>query len=206
MLTLTSLVLVICSLLSSLLLYRQPARLSDQSKNIAGIISLCSAFIAAAALLPLFFDATSADSTVFLLMLENLLQYLALPLLCSAYLSISLGKHFSRTTWGRWSLVLLAIFELCRRAEVGDYYSATIAIATSLLFTVSLFYQLTDFSLSSLLCRLVAALSYAAAALLFAANYSLLEHANASYFNLSLSLSLILLSHVLAKKLTLFKD
>jgi len=204
--TLTSLILLICSLVSPLLLYRQSAKLSEQSKNIAGIICLCSAFIAGAALLPLFFDDTGTDSQVFLLMLENLLQYLALPMLCSAYLSISLGKSFSRATWGRWSLVLLAIFELCRRAEVGAYYSATIAIGTSLLFTLSLFYQLTDYSLTSLLSRFVAALSYAAAALLFADNYSVLQTADANYYNLSLSLSLILFSLILAKKLTLTKD
>ncbi|MCJ8297349.1 MAG: hypothetical protein MJK13_00225 [Pseudomonadales bacterium] len=206
MLTLTSLVLVICSLFSALLLYRQPSRLSDQSKNIAGIISVCCTFIAAAALLPLFFDPNSEDSEVFLLMLENLLQYLALPLLCSAYLSISLAKSFSRGTWGRWSLVLLAIFELCRRAEVGDYYSATIAIGTSLLFAVSLFYRITDYSLSSLLTRFIATISYAASALLFAKNYSLLETPDVSYFNLCLGLALILFSLVLSKKLALIKD
>ncbi len=197
---LSSLVLVFASLFSALLAYRQPAKLTADSKTIASIITLCAIFISLSALIPIFFQTSGEQQDIFRLMLQNLQQYLAIPLLCSVFLSISFNKTFTKATWGRWSLVLLATFELCRRAEVGEAYSTSLVIISSALILFSLFFNKPNKTAADYLTAGVAATSYSAAMLLFSSS-SMLDLSNLIAFNLCLSIALIALGLHFGKRL-----
>lgn len=198
-------ILAIASLFAALLPYRQSKSLTEQSSVVASLLALCSLFIFFSSVLPLFIGQSSADNT-FVLMLENLHRYLALPLLSSVILALSLGKHFKKGTWGRWSLVLLASFELCRRAEIGDIYSSSLAVVNGLIIAFSILYNKHNANSNSLFIKLAAVLCYLSALWLFSndAFIIMLESSitNATLYNLTLAPSLILISFIAGKRLT----
>ncbi|MFT5706338.1 MAG: hypothetical protein ACI9ES_000617 [Oceanospirillaceae bacterium] len=137
----SSLILAVASLLAALLLFRQPVKLSHSSKVLASVVSLCAVFICIASISPLLVNTNSNDGKTFALMIENLRQYLAVPLFGSAFLSLTINRNFSRASWGRWSLALLATFELCRRTQAGEYYGISLGVLTSLIIGFCIFYQ-----------------------------------------------------------------
>jgi hypothetical protein len=205
MLFLSYIVLAIASLFAALLPYRQPKSLTEQSSVIASLLVLCCLFIFLSTVLPLFIGQTSNDNTL-VLMLENLHRYLALPLLTSVVLAISLDKHFKKGTWGRWSLVLLASFELCRRAEVGDMYSFSLALICGLLITFSVIYCKRDVISDNLVIKLAAVICYLSALWLFSNDALIVTFENtlvsSIYYNLTLAVSLVLICFIAGKRLT----
>lgn len=205
MLIFSAIVLAIASLFAALLPYRQPKSLTEQSSVIASLLVLCCLFIFLSTVLPLFIGQTSDDNTL-VLMLENLHRYLALPLLTSVILATSLDKHFKKGTWGRWSLVLLASFELCRRAEVGDIYSLSLTLISGSLITFSLIYCKRDVISSDILMKLAAIVCYLSALWLFSndaliATFENTPTSSISY-NLTLAASLVLIFFITGKRLT----
>lgn len=125
--TLSSILLIICSLFAAVLPYRQPQKLSDNAKPLASLSALCALFIALSAIISLVFSGDSDDTQAVILIFDNLATYLAIPLLSFLIISAYCKRYFSKGTWGRVSLALLALFEICRRAEVGEIYSVVVA-------------------------------------------------------------------------------
>jgi hypothetical protein len=191
--TLSYVVLSLASLFAAILLYRQPYKLTQQSKINASLIGLSCMFICSSAVLPLFINPEGEQSSTLLLMLENLHQFLALPLLCSVLLSIKLDRAFTKGTWGRWCLALIASFELCRRAEIGDYYSHGTAIICLAIVAFGLLYKPVDTTAKTYLIRILALICFGSANLMFNNNALIDLYSNTVGYNLSLSIALILI-------------
>ncbi|MEH6443439.1 MAG: hypothetical protein V7784_06045 [Oceanospirillaceae bacterium] len=210
----SSLILAVASLLAALLLFRQPVKLSDSSKVLASVIGLCAVFICIASISPLIVSANSHDGKTFALMIENLRQYLALPLFGSAFLSLTINRTFSRASWGRWSLALLATFELCRRTQAGEYYGISLGILTSLIIGFCIFYQADKniklvkqlLNVSAVSCFVLAMLIFNNEAL-FSLNIvptSIIEpltNISLSWYNFFLAYSLLVLCSLFSEKL-----
>ena len=195
--TISNIVLAVASLFAAILLYRQSNKLTAQSKIDASLITLCCVFICSSAMFPLFVKVNGEQSSTFLLMLDNLHQFLALPLLCSIVLSIKLSKGFTKGTWGRWSLALIASFELCRRAQVGDYYADSITLICLVILSFCVFYKLHQATPVTVLIHTLALASFGSASLVFNSNPLIDDFSNAIAYNFSLSLALILLCWVI---------
>lgn len=200
MLLTSQIVLAVASLFAALLLYRQPKQLTDQSKKVAHIVTICTLLIFISSVVPIFVTETGTDSRTFLLMLVNLQLYLALPLMSSVIFFSCLNRHFSKAAWGRWSLVLLASFELCRRAQFGEYYSVAIAIGCSLLIAAGFIYQRSRFV--PLWIQLLAISSYVIALVVFSTALSLFQFSNDSYYNMMLGCSVCLICYCFGKNLS----
>jgi len=201
MLFFSYLVLALASIMAALLVYRQSAPLTEKSKVAASIVAICSLLITLSAITPLVVNGRSDDSEMLRLMFSNLQLYLALPLICTIILFRGIGKDYSKAAWGRWSLVLLALFELCRRAEVGDYYSVSIAVLGSFCIAAGLIYKQTK--LTAL--PVIASISFAGSALMFSPHIQInssLDHLRElSTYNIVLALSLCLVSFCFSKRL-----
>ena len=200
MLLISQIVLALASLFAALLLYRQPNKLTAQSKTLAHLVTICVLLIFISSFVPIFVTEDGEDSRTFLLILTNLQLYLALPLMSSLVFCHCLNKHFSKGTWGRGSLVLLASFELCRRAEVGDYYSAGIAISCSLLIAGGFMYQRSRLVLP--LVQLVTIASYSMALIIFSTELSPFKVSNDNYYNILLGLAICLICYCFGKNLS----
>ena len=126
------LILLAAALASTLLMYRQPADMAEEQRLRLSTSRLALVFIAAAALGRLTLNAASQDTETLRRMLDNLALYAALPLLATAVLGQALNWHWSRAGWGRWLLGLFALFELCRRMELGELYTLCLGAAIGL--------------------------------------------------------------------------
>jgi hypothetical protein len=87
------------------------------------VSSLALLFVAVAALGRLTLTGSGQDIETLQRMLDNLALYAALPLLATVMLGQVMQWHWSRAGWGRWLLALFALFELCRRMQLGDAYT-----------------------------------------------------------------------------------
>ena len=201
MLFFSYLVLAIASIIAALLLYRQNASLTEKSKVAASIVSICCLFITVSAITPLMVNGPSDDSEMLRLMFTNLHLYLALPLISTIILFKGIGKDYSKAAWGRWSLVLLALFELCRRAEVGEYYSVSIAVIGSFCIAAGLTYKQKKLTVTPV----IALLSFAGATLIFSPHiriYNSFDHLRElSTYNILLALSLCIVNFCFSKRL-----
>ena len=162
----SSLLLIICSLFAAILPYRQPQKLSDQARPLASLSALSCLFIALSAIISLLTSSNAKGDQAVGIIFDNLANYLALPLLCALVLSAFFTRFMTKATWGRVSLVMLATFELCRRAEVGDIYSYLLAISMSIAITACLLVWQKGSS-KLLLVNLTTAISYSLAVVMF---------------------------------------
>ena len=205
MLIFSQIMLAAASIFAALLLYRQPQPLTVHSKTVASIIATCCMFILLSALLPLVITGNSEEKLVLLRIFSNLQYYLALPLMSSVILLTCLGKNYSKGAWGRWSLVLLASFELCRRALVGEQYSMAIAIAIILSVAIGLLYHRS--TLSAIALPIAAIVSFTTSILLFSPELSIIDLSDQARYNFSLAVSLCLVCLCFGQKLkTLTKN
>ncbi|QJD71577.1 hypothetical protein [Marinobacterium sp. LSUCC0821] len=122
MLTTLSLVgLMLASLASILLLFRGTKESIDSSAEIkVARLSILSFILAVIGEFTL--TSNSMDSDTLARMLSNLALYAGAPLLVSSILAKALDRSFKMQTWGRYLLAIIALFELCRRMEIGENY------------------------------------------------------------------------------------
>ena len=122
MLTTLSLVgLMLASLASILLLFRGTKESIDSSAEIkVARLSILSFILAVIGEFTL--TSNSMDSDTLARMLSNLALYAGAPLLVSSILAKALDRSFTMQTWGRYLLAIIALFELCRRMEIGENY------------------------------------------------------------------------------------
>ena len=128
MLTTLSLVgLMLASLASILLLFRGTKESIDSSAEIkVARLSILSFILAVIGEFTL--TSNSMDSDTLARMLSNLALYAGAPLLVSSILAKALDRNFTMQTWGRYLLAIIALFELCRRMEVGENYGYALGI------------------------------------------------------------------------------
>jgi hypothetical protein len=137
MLTTLSLVsLLLASLASILLLFRGTKESIDSSAEIKvarlSILSFTLALIGEFTL-----TSNSMDSETLSRMLSNLALYAGVPMLVSAIAAKASNRSFTMQTWGRYLLAIIALFELCRRMEVGQQYGNALGIILILTLIVS---------------------------------------------------------------------
>lgn len=126
MLLISQAILLLCALLLAGRSYKIGETLNLTS---AMVVSLAAAFIAAATCSELLLQGSDQDTLTLQRMLNNLAFYAGIPLISSALIDYSWKFDWSRAAWGRWLLVLFALFELLRRAELGELYSQILAIS-----------------------------------------------------------------------------
>ena len=128
MLTTLSLVgLMLASLASILLLFRGTKESIDSSAEIkVARLSILSFILAVIGDFTL--TSNSMDSDTLARILSNLALYAGAPLLVSSILAKALDRNFTMQTWGRYLLAIIALFELCRRMEVGENYGYALGI------------------------------------------------------------------------------
>lgn len=129
--------LLAAALASALLTFRQTGEISEEQRLRLSTGRLALAFIAAAALGRLTLTAGGQDAETLKRILDNLALYAALPLLATAVLSQAMHWNWSRAGWGRWLLGLFALFELCRRMELGELYTLVMGAAIGLALLLS---------------------------------------------------------------------
>lgn len=171
-------------------LFRQPESLTDNNKTLVLLLLLSVIFILAAAAGQLLINQQNPDSQTLQRLLSNMKDYLAIPLIASLLLATSFNKFWSRAGWGRWVLVLIALFELGRRAEVGDQYAVILAgfTAVALLLAFARYSQV-GIRLVGLTGALLASLSVA----VYGALSLLPEYQNAVFSDALLAISLVAL-------------
>lgn len=131
--TVSQLLLISGAVIGASLNYRQ-AQQHEETGAVHShllVISLSCVFIALSGLSALLLTDTDQDTQTLARMLDNLAVYAGLPLISSALLALARGWQWSRAAWGRWLLVLFAMFELCRRSGVGATYSELLMTVTS---------------------------------------------------------------------------
>jgi len=202
MLSFSYFMLALASIIAALLPYRQSAPLAEKSKRVASIVSACCLLIFLSAIVPLIVNGNSEDSQILRQIFDNLQLYLALPLISTIIMSYGIGKDYSKAAWGRWSLVLLAMFELCRRADIGDYYSISIAVLSSVCIAIGLIYKVSIVNKVPV----IALLSFALATIMLSPNLSLNIATDslreACLYNFSLSAALCLVCLCFGKRLS----
>jgi hypothetical protein len=118
---------MLASLASILLLFRGTKERIDSSAEIkVARISILSFILAVIGEFTL--TSNSLDSDTLARMLSNLALYAGAPLLVSSILAKALDRSFTMQTWGRYLLAIIALFELCRRMEVGENYGYALGI------------------------------------------------------------------------------
>lgn len=162
------------------------------------VISLSAAFIACAGVGNILLQAADQDTQTLKRMLDNLAFYAGIPLIASALVDISWKFAWSRAAWGRWLLALFALFELCRRSEVGTEYSQLMALLCVIAISIS---ALRFASHAAKISGLLAAMSLAITLLVFSPSGLLIEHIVDSHFALGLSFFLLLISSLIAKQI-----
>lgn len=190
---LTSLLLALCCLCSAVLPYRQPHKLPDNAKTLAKLFAISCLFICSASVVSLFTQKNSVAQ----LMFDNLAYFLAVPLISSLLLSAYFQRFFKTATWGRFSLVLLATFEVCRRAEVGDAYALAIALIGSIALVTCLVLPKPE-NATKVSIKGAAAITWCSALVVFSP-HSVWFEANILLYNLLLGSSLLAIGHILAK-------
>ncbi len=128
---------MLASLASILLLFRGTKESIDSSAEIkVARLSILSFILAVIGEFTL--TSNSMDSDTLARMLSNLALYAGAPLLVSSILAKALDRSFTMQTWGRYLLAIIALFELCRRMEVGENYG----YALGMILVVTLYFLL----------------------------------------------------------------
>lgn len=192
--TISLLILLCCALLLAGRSYRLGETLQHTA---AMVISLAAAFIACAAAVNLLITDSNQDTDTLKRILNNLAFYAAIPLISSALLDIGWKCDWSKAAWGRWLLVLFALFELCRRSEIGVLYSQVMA---GLCVMTLLICMIRFAGVTSRLAILGSALFLGAGALIFSPVSLMSEHSSHLLYNLCLSAYLLLLIPVINQR------
>ena len=187
-------VLLISALATAGWSYRGATQLSGDKQTTLQVLSLCSSFIALAALADLLLTDTGSDLTTLQRMLGNLAYYAAIPLIASTAVATGRKQHWSRPAWGRWLIALFALFELLRRMEYGAEYSQVMAALCVLAIALS---ALRFSSAAAKSLGLIAASGFAIALLLFGPGSLLPELTNSSYYALALAASIPIYGYTL---------
>ena len=181
-------------MVASLLMFRHPDRLDDRPKDIAVLLSFCFLAIALSGLTALLIPANNMDQQTLLRLMINLRDFIAIPLTASILLLLAFNKRYSRAAWGRWALVLFALFELLRRNGSGELYGECLHLISSVCILVL---AIKAPSKSSILPLLGAALSWAVS-LNVLGTYSVISLSDAPWsvwlYSILLGVSLILIS------------
>jgi F0F1-type ATP synthase assembly protein I len=118
-------------MVAAILTFRHPERLNDRPKDMAVLLSFCFLATALSGLTQLLIPANNQDQQTLLRLMINLRDFIAIPLIASILLMYAFGKTFSRAAWGRWALVLFAMFELLRRNGSGEIYGETLHLIST---------------------------------------------------------------------------
>jgi len=177
----TQLVLVVSALFTAGRHYKT----AEQDNSNAFVLSVCACFIAASAAAGLV-TTDSVDQQTLQRMLNNLAYFAAMPLLAAALLAQAWQQNWSRAGWGRGLLALFALFELCRRSEVGELYAQLLAAAAVICIAVA-----TLRSSQHRLAGAAVAATLAAATLLFGDNSLFPAMTDPSLANLALAACLL---------------
>jgi len=145
--------LLAAALFSAVLMFRQTQDIATEQSLLLKVSSLALLFVAVAALGRLTLTGSGQDIETLQRMLDNLALYAALPLLATVMLGQVMQWHWSRAGWGRWLLALFALFELCRRMQLGDAYTLLMGALIGLILIGA------SLRLSGMLARLAAACS-----------------------------------------------
>jgi len=176
----------------ALFLAGQSYRLSEKHNNTAlMVISLAAAFIACSAAGTILLSGRDQDSQTLLRLLNNLAFFAAIPLIASALLDLVHKFDWSKAAWGRWLLVLFALFELCRRSEIGIEYSQGMSLICS---CVVVYSGLRLETLGTRLYGVAAGLFLGVGLLIFSPVSFFAERSNDFYYSLCLASTLTLLS------------
>lgn len=189
-------ILLICALFIT----ERSYRLGGEHNTSATVISLSGAFIAASAAASMLLTGTGdQDQQTLLRILNNLAYYAAIPLIGSALFAMAHGYNWQKPAWGRWLLVLLALFELTRRAEAGTEYTQLMAVATS----AAMLYAAIRFrdNVARLGCA-AGAILLAAAALLLSPVTLLPEYQHALGYPVAIGLMLLCCGLTLPRKMS----
>ncbi|WP_415886816.1 hypothetical protein ACMXYO_02195 [Neptuniibacter sp. QD37_6] len=183
---------------SALFLAGRSYRVGEKHDHTASmVISLSAAFIACSGTGALLLQGTDQDSVTFRRLLDNLAYFAAIPLIASAMFDCAWKKEWSRAAWGRWLLVLFALFELCRRSEVGITYSQALAGLSALALLISC---LRMQPLITKAAGTASAIAIAVSTLVYS-QASLMPHlADPALYHSVLAVALILLSIALGKE------
>ncbi|PIE20842.1 MAG: hypothetical protein CSA61_00270 [Neptuniibacter caesariensis] len=154
------------------------------------VVSLSAIFIACSAAGNSLLQDTNQDTETLKRMLDNLAFFAAIPLIASAMVDNAWQFNWSKAAWGRWLLALFALFELCRRSEIGTEYSQIMSVLCALAIMVSAA-RLT--CIISKLATCLAAMTFAASLLIFSPTSLITEQSNPALFALGLSISLLLI-------------
>jgi hypothetical protein len=130
--------LILGSIFAAAQLFRQPEKLTEQTKTFAMLITLSLGFIAASALGEILLSGENQDSQTMARLLTQLKIFIAIPLISSLITAARFGYFFSRAAWGRWVLALFAMFELMRRMGLGVEYTQVLSVLCALSLLISL--------------------------------------------------------------------
>lgn len=182
----------------ALLLAGRSYQIAEQ-KNLTAfmVISLSAAFIAASAAGNLLLIESNQDIATLKRLLDNLAFYAAIPLIASALLDFSRNYDWSRAAWGRWLLALFALFELCRRADIGILYSQIMSVVSV---SVILLSALKLANRNAQLSGLISAISLGVALLIYSPASLLPEMISPIHFALLEAFSLASLSLAITTK------
>lgn len=181
--TLTLLIL----LSGALLLAARAYKASETHQHTASmVVSLSAVFIASAALAELFLSTTGPDTETLKRMLTNLAFFAGIPLIASALVDQAFNYRWSKAAWGRWLLVLFALFELFRRAEFGIEYAQIMSV----LCIVAVLVNFTKIAASLRLYSAIHLLALTASLLLFSPFSLMPDYSQAAYHHLSLGVAL----------------
>ncbi|MAY43594.1 MULTISPECIES: hypothetical protein [unclassified Neptuniibacter] len=160
------------------------------------VISLSATFIACSTLGTLLIHQQTSDLITLKRILDNLAFYAGIPLLASAFVDMAWKHDWSKPTWGRWLLVLFALFELARRAEFGAQYSQIMATLSILALLISFIKKANS---TAILLGTLASTFLAASLLIFSPTSIIPALENSHYAALSLAAALIFLTKILPK-------
>jgi hypothetical protein len=203
MTTFANLAIILSCVFYAAQLFRQPKTLTDNNRTLVLLLLLCVVLIMASAAGHLLISEQSQNSQTLQRLLSNMKDYLAIPLIASLLLATSFNKFWSRAGWGRWVLVLIAMFELARRAEFGEQYAMVLAGFTSVALLLAFVrYRQANIRLLGLVGALLAGLSVAVYGTL-----SLLpEYQNAMFSDGLLAISLVALGLATREVISLFQN
>lgn len=190
----SNITLLVCALL---LAGRSYQVFEQHAHKASMVVSLSATFIACSTLGTLLIHQQTPDLITLKRILANLSFYAGIPLLASAFVDIAWKHDWSKPTWGRWLLVLFALFELTRRAEFGAQYSQIMAALSVAALLISFIKKAN----SAAIIPGVLASSFMAASLLIFSPTSIIPTLESSHYAaFSLAVSLAILTNALPKR------
>ncbi len=160
------------------------------------VISLAAAFIACSAAGDILLQQPDQDTQTLKRILGNLAFFAGIPLIASAILASAWKYDWSRAAWGRWLLVLFALFELCRRSDFGATYSQIMAVICAAVIAISF---LKFKPIQTKLIGIISSAALAVSLLIYSPSASITNSPDPELFRLSLAITMALFSIALSK-------